>query len=142
MTAATMWAAVAADVPAVLAFWAEAAEGAHRPPDTAAAVELLLARDPHALILAVEDDRIVGSVVAGWDGWRCHLYRLAVLPSRRGEGLGRALIAAAEARLAELGGTRFDAMVLADNPLAHRAWTAAGYHPQPEWARWVKAAPV
>ena len=103
---------------------------------------MLLSSDPAALLLAVEGDLIVGSVIAGWDGWRCHLYRLAVLPSRRGQGLGRALIAAAEARLAELGGTRFDAMVLVENPLAHRAWLSAGYQPQPEWIRWVKPAPT
>jgi ribosomal protein S18 acetylase RimI-like enzyme len=124
----------------VLAFWEAAAEGAHRPPDTATAVELLVARDPAALLLAVEGDLIVGSVIAGWDGWRCHLYRLAVLPTRRGEGLGGALIAAAEDRLAQLGGKRFDAMVLAENPLAHRAWLSAGYQPQPEWTRWIKPA--
>ena len=107
---------------------------------TSSAVGLLLTRDPEALLLSVEADRIVGSVIAGWDGWRCHLYRLAVLPARRGEGLGRSLIAAAEARLVALGGTRFDAMVLAENPLAHRAWLSAGYRPQAEWTRWVKDA--
>ena len=142
MTSPAIRPAVAADVAEVLAFWEAAAEGANRPPDTVAAVEILLSRDPKALLLAIVGDRVVGSVIAGWDGWRAHLYRLAVLPSSRGQGLGRSLIAAAESRLAGLGGARFDAMVLVDNPLAHRAWTAAGYDPQPEWARWVKAASV
>jgi predicted N-acetyltransferase YhbS len=78
------------DVDAVLAFWAESAEDTARPVDTSAAVERLIARDPDALLLAVDDGKIVGSIIAGWDGWRCHLYRLAVDPRRRGEGLGRA----------------------------------------------------
>ena len=78
-------------------------------------------------------------MVAGWDGWRCHLYRLAMRPERRRQGIGAALLAAAEQRFAALGGRRADAMVLDDNALGAKAWAAAGYAPQPEWSRWVKA---
>jgi len=98
-------------------------------------------RDPDALIVAVDGDRIVGTVIAGWDGWRCHLYRLAVAPARRREGIGRMLIAAAEERFRAFGGTRADAMVLDDNPGAHRIWSANGYDRQGEWSRWVKPLP-
>jgi ribosomal protein S18 acetylase RimI-like enzyme len=130
--------AQAHDVPAVLAFWRSAALDRHRPADTPAAVATLHLRDPDALILAVDGDHIVGTVVAGWDGWRCHLYRLAVAPGRRREGIGRALITAAEERFRILGGSRVDAMVLDDNPEAHRIWAACGYRRQDEWSRWVK----
>jgi ribosomal protein S18 acetylase RimI-like enzyme len=135
----TYRAAVSGDVPDVLAFWSRAAEDAHRPSDSAVAVELLVERDPEALLLAEDDGRIVGTIVVGWDGWRCHLYRLAVDPSHRRRGIGRELMARAEARFLEFGGTRVDAMVLDDNDLAHAAWAAAGYTRQPEWSRWVKA---
>src|SRR5206468_3003753 len=38
-----------------------------------------LFRTPSAVLLvAVDGDSIVGSVIAGWDGWRGNLYRLAV----------------------------------------------------------------
>ena len=132
--------AEAADIARVLSFWRIAAGDAHRPPDTAAALATLHLRDPDALILAVDKDgdEIVGTVISGWDGWRCHLYRLAVAPSRRREGIGRALIKAAEDRFRVLGGTRVDAMVLDDNEQAHRIWRAAGYHRQEEWSRWIK----
>jgi ribosomal protein S18 acetylase RimI-like enzyme len=126
------------DVDAVLAFWRRAAEDAHRPPDSADALRRLLARDPDALLLAVAGDDVVGTVVAGWDGWRCHLYRWAVDPDRRRQGVGRALLAAAEARFAAVGGSRADAMVLDDNTTAHAAWQAGGYRRQPEWGRWVR----
>jgi ribosomal protein S18 acetylase RimI-like enzyme len=129
--------AVADDVDAVLAFWRHAAENTNRS-DTREAVEALLARDPDALILAVDAGRIVGSVIAGWDGWRYHQYRLAVTPDRRRQGIGRALLAAAEGRFVTAGARRADAMVLDDNEPGQRAWAAAGYQPQPEWSRWVK----
>ena len=132
-------AAEAAELPAVLEFWQVAAENDSRPADTAAAVEALHRRDPDALILAVDDAGIVGTVIAGWDGWRCHLYRLAVAPWRRREGIGGRLIAAAEERFRTFGGTRADAMVLDGNTVAHGIWAGHGYRRQAEWSRWVKA---
>ncbi|MDF4249184.1 GNAT family N-acetyltransferase [Streptomyces sp. WMMB303] len=137
MTDLAIRAAATSDVDRVLAFWQEAAEGTSVSDDRDG-VARLLARDPEALLLAEQDGRLVGTVVAGWDGWRCSLYRLAVLPARRRQGVSRALLAAAEERFAALGGRRGDAMVLDANERAHRAWQAAGYAPQPEWSRWVK----
>jgi ribosomal protein S18 acetylase RimI-like enzyme len=128
------------DVNAVLAFWRLAAEDTDRA-DTAEALELLLARDPAALILA-DGGEIVGSLIAGWDGWRCHLYRFAVHPDRRRQGIGRALLEAAERRFVDVGGRRADAMVLDDNEPAHGAWAASGYVRQPQWSRWVKPLPA
>ena len=130
--------AVPADADAVLAFWAVAAEDAHRPPDDIHVVRALLDRDPQALLVAVAGSELVGSLIAGWDGWRGHLYRLAVHPDHRRRGIGTDLLRAGERRLAALGARRFDAMVLADNADAHALWAAAGYAPQDEWSRWVK----
>ena len=133
--------AVAADADDVMKFWATAAEDSRRPPDSSEAVLRLIERDASALILAVDNDVVVGSIIAGWDGWRCHLYRLAVAPTHRRRGIGRELVALAESRFTSYGGTRADAMVLDDNPQAHRIWTTAGYTPQPEWSRWTKPLP-
>ena len=138
MTKVQLQAAASDEITAVLAFWRTAAENGHRPADTTAAITALHLRDPDALILAVDGDDIVGTVIAGWDGWRCHLYRLAVAPSRRREGIGQALIAAAEERFRILGGSRVDAMVLDDNEQAHTIWAANGYQRQAEWSRWIK----
>ncbi|MCX5016144.1 GNAT family N-acetyltransferase [Streptomyces sp. NBC_00555] len=129
--------ASAADLTAVLDFWKAAAEGTSISDDFAG-VERLHERDPHALLLARRDGELVGTVIAGFDGWRCHLYRLAVHPGHRRQGIGTALLAAAEERFEALGGRRGDAMVLDRNESAHRAWDAAGYHPQEQWTRWVK----
>ncbi|PKW06329.1 Ribosomal protein S18 acetylase RimI [Streptomyces sp. 1222.5] len=125
------------DLDAVLAFWKTAAEGTSVSDDRAG-VEGLVERDPDALLLAESGGELVGTVIAGFDGWRCHLYRLAVHPERRRRGIGSALLAAAEERFTRLGGRRADAMVLVRNESGQHAWRAAGYGPQEQWRRWVK----
>ncbi|MEC4017628.1 GNAT family N-acetyltransferase [Streptomyces sp. H27-D2] len=130
-------AATPADLDAVLAFWKEAAEGISISDDRDG-IARLVARDPGSLLLAERGGALAGTVIAGFDGWRCHLYRLAVHPEQRRRGIGGALLAAAEERFTGLGGRRADAMVLDRNDLAHRTWSAAGYASEPQWSRWVK----
>ncbi|MFI6415923.1 GNAT family N-acetyltransferase [Streptomyces sp. NPDC050842] len=130
-------AALPDEAEAVLAFWKESAEGTSISDDVHG-VGRLVERDPDALILALADGLIVGSVIAGWDGWRASLYRLAVLPSHRRRGISTALLRAADERFAALGGRRVDAMVLEANETGRRLWTAAGYERQDHWRRWVK----
>ena len=137
MTDPHIRAAAPEDLDAVLAFWKTAAEGTSISDDRDG-VERLVSRDPEALILAELDGELVGTVIAGFDGWRCHLYRLAVHPERRRRGIGAALLTAAEERFVRLGGRRGDAMVLVRNETAQHAWRAAGYAPEEKWRRWVK----
>ncbi|HET9172439.1 MAG TPA: GNAT family N-acetyltransferase, partial [Actinospica sp.] len=52
---------------AVLEFWRGAAEGTSISDDQDG-VRILIERDPGALLLAVAGDRILGTVIAGFDG--------------------------------------------------------------------------
>lgn len=131
-------AALPDEVEEILELWRVAGENTERPTDRRDAVDRLLERDPGAVLVAVEDGRVVGTVIAGWDGWRAHLYRLAVLPQERRRGIARALLDAASRRLTALGARRLDAMVLEGNDGGRHLWDAAGYTRQPNWRRWIR----
>jgi ribosomal protein S18 acetylase RimI-like enzyme len=124
------------DIAGVLAFWRESAEPTSTDSDEVLA--LLIDRDPGALIVAVTDGRIVGTVIAGWDGWRGSIYRLAVGPDQRRSGLGRALLHAAEDRLAGLGALRLHAIVVESNDVAVAFWTASDWEHQAGQLRFAK----
>jgi ribosomal protein S18 acetylase RimI-like enzyme len=120
-------AATATDVDAVLAVWAEARSAAARTPDDPQLVESLLERDPGALLVAEADGQVVGVLIAGWDGWRGNVYRLAVLPSHRRQGIARRLVEAGHDRLRAQGAHRVTALVGGEEGAAHRLWRALGY---------------
>ena len=128
------------DIARILAFWADAAENDARPSDDAATVEALVLRDAMALEIVVQQERVVGTLISGWDGWRAHLYRLAVHPELRGRGIAGELLRRAEDRLMRLGARRLDAMVLEQNGLGQSFWAAVGFSPQSVWRRWVRSA--
>ena len=124
------------DVQGVLTLWRDAAEPTST--DSAEALDGLLRRDPGALIVAEEDGRIVGSVIAGWDGWRGAIYRLAVAPEHRRRGLGQSLLHAAEERLTGLGGQRLHAIVVEANADAVAFWDATDWEHQAGQLRFAK----
>jgi ribosomal protein S18 acetylase RimI-like enzyme len=114
------------DIEPVLVLW-ELAAGPTRLPGTPESVGRLLERDPAALTVAEADGRVVGTLVVGWDGWRCHLYRLAVHPDHRRRQIAARLVAEARARARDLGARRLDAMVDNENDLGMRFWSAMGF---------------
>jgi len=125
----TLRAATPADIQAVLAFWSDAtAEPSST--DDAEGIEALLDRSPGALVLAEDRGSVVGTIVAGFDGWRGALYRLAVAPSHRRQGIATALVAAAEQHLHAQGARRMHLIVSrAGGAAAEEFWLAARYAP-------------
>ena len=65
--------------------------------------------------------------MAGYDGHRGWIYSLGVHPDARRTGLGRALVAEAEQRLAALGCPKVNLLVYASNTGAQAFWRRLGY---------------
>ena len=122
--------------PALLDLWHHA-DASPSPTDTPEQVDQVI-QDPAASVLvAVDNDLLVGSIIGGWDGWRGNIYCLAVLPSYRRRGIARALVAAAEERLAARGALRVSALVEHDHPWAVGFWDSL-YEPDPRMIRYVR----
>jgi ribosomal protein S18 acetylase RimI-like enzyme len=124
--------ATADDFAGVLDLWSTARSAAAVTPDTRESLEQLPAG---ALLVALDRSQVVGALIAGWDGWRGNLYRLAVLPGHRRRGIGRALIEAGHAHLHAQGARRVTALVGADEDVALALWRAVGYRHDIEIAR-------
>jgi len=118
-----------ADVDEAVALWAEA--GLTRPWNDAAGDFLRAVDGPSSVVLGVRaDGELVGSAMVGHDGHRGWVYYLAVAESARGHGLGRDLMAAAEAWLVERGLPKIQFMVRSDNTEVLDFYDHLGYAKQ------------
>ena len=113
----------------VVALWQSA--GLIRPwNDPAADFDLALSNQASTILLARDDAALVGSVMVGFDGHRGWVYYLATDPDRRGLGIGRSLMAAAEVWLKAHGCPKIQLMVRGDNLAARDFYAAIGYEQQ------------
>jgi ribosomal protein S18 acetylase RimI-like enzyme len=127
--------AAASDVAAILELWRAATVPSAT--DDEAVLRRLLTHDPEALLVAEQDGRVWGTLIAGFDGWRGQMYRLAVHPDVRRAGVARHLVEVAEARLRRRGARRISALVLADDG-ARAFWSSVGYLEDVDDRRFVK----
>ena len=125
---------------AVLALWREAA-ATPGVTDTAEDLRRALAHPWACVLVAEAAGRLVGTAIGAYDGWRGNIYRLAVHPRHRRRGYARALVRAAEQRLARWGARRITALVEQEHPWATGFWAAAGYAPDPRMRRYVRSLP-
>jgi ribosomal protein S18 acetylase RimI-like enzyme len=137
----TIRAACTDDIPAVLELWSLARSVHAQTPDRAVDLEQLLADDPGSLLVAEARHRIVGVLIAAWDGWRGNIYRLAVHPDHRRRGLGMALVRAGEDHLRRRGARRVSALVAHEDGVAGSLWDAAGYPLDRDIGRRVRDLP-
>jgi ribosomal protein S18 acetylase RimI-like enzyme len=99
------------------------------PPWNAAeiAIPAKLAVQPELFLVAVDGDLVVGSIMAGYDGHRGWLYAVAVLNDRCRQGVGTALVRAAEARLRSMGCGKINLQVRSTNANAVAFYRRLGY---------------
>jgi N-acetylglutamate synthase len=115
------------DYDAVMALW-RATEGLTlRDVDSREGITRYLARNPGLSFVARDGGQLVGAVLAGTDGRRGYLQHLAVAPSHRRRGVGRALAERAVEALEALGIAKCHLMVRQDNAQARLFWARLGW---------------
>lgn len=82
---------------------------------------------PELFLLGEIDDKVVASVMAGFDGHRGWVNYLAVCPTQRRRGLGRQLMEEVERRLTALGCPKLNLQVRSDNQAVLTFYRNLGY---------------
>lgn len=110
-----------------------------RPSEGPERTQLKLTRDPGLFLVARSaDGRIVGTVTGGWDGRRAYVYRLAVAPERRREGVADALMDELELRLRALGAPKAKLQILVENEASKGFFAHRGYQLESFCEPWGK----
>ena len=115
------------DQPSVVALWAEAF--ADDPPrnEPRAVIDRKLRVQRELFLVGEFQGDIVGTVIAGFDGYRGWVYHLAVHPRFRRRGFGRELMREAEARLKVLGCPKLNLQVRSSNAEVIAFYERLGY---------------
>lgn len=90
-------------------------------------IERKLRVDPALFLVAAEEELVLGSVMAGYEGHRGWINYLAVDPSRRRQGLGTRLMDEAERLLAERGCPKINLQIRSENADVIAFYGALGY---------------
>ena len=86
-----------------------------------------LSTQPELFFVAVQEERVVGTILAGFDGVRGWVHRLAVCPSQRRQGLASRLMKNAEASLKRIGCPKLNLQVRASNLEVLKFYESLGY---------------
>lgn len=90
-------------------------------------ISLKVAFQPELFFVALQADRLVGSVMAGYEGHRGWINYLAVDPSLRRSGLGRELMEHCETQLGALGCPKINLQVRGGNKDVLAFYERLGY---------------
>lgn len=134
----TIRAATHADEPSVVALWQSCGlVVSHN--DPAADFRFAQAGVASAVLVGEQDAAIVGAVMVGHDGHRGWLYYLAAAPDRRGQGIGRSMVDAAERWLPARDIRKVQLMIRPANTAVARFYDRLGYGEEPRlvMAKWL-----
>jgi ribosomal protein S18 acetylase RimI-like enzyme len=86
---------------------------------------------PELMLVVLAGQLVVGSVMAGYEGHRGWISRIAVLKTHRHKGIGQTLLLEAEKRLVALGCIKINLQVVETNSAIVRFYEEAGYSIEP-----------
>lgn len=95
--------------------------------DSKERIERFLKRNPETNFTAKTGAEIIGTVMAGHDGRRGHIYHLAVKDGFRNKGIGRKLVERVEIALRQEGITKTFLAAFTDNEAGNGFWDKVGY---------------
>ncbi len=99
--------------------------------DPATDFALALSKDNSTVLAGLADGRTVASAMVGQDGHRGWIYYVAVDPSHQGRGLGKRMVAEAEAWLAAAGMPKVQLLVRETNQAVLAFYERLGYAKSP-----------
>ena len=119
------------DTQDVLALWAQAFPEYATPGkpqrDPRLSIRNKLAMQPEFFFVGLLEERLIGTVMAGYDGHRGWMYSLAVAEDERGNGYARALVEHAERALAAIGCPKLNLQIMANKPETQAFYAKLGY---------------
>ncbi len=95
--------------------------------DSRQGIDKFLKRNPTTCFVAKRDDKVIGTILAGYDGRRGYIYHLAVDPDFRNQGVGGKLVAISLKALEDIGCTKVALVVFNNNDLANDFWQKQGF---------------
>jgi len=120
------------DYSKLIKLWEVAGKIEVRLTDTPEALARFLYRNPTCSYAAYSGTRLIGAILAGHDGWRGHLYYMAVKPDYRERGLGARLVNAAVGAIMREGIQKIHCLVKRDNLIAQQFWEACSFEQRDE----------
>lgn len=111
----------------VIALWDEAFPGGMDINEAGRVIDIKMRVQPELFFVADKDGRIVGTAVAGFDGVRGWLHRLAVLSDCKREGIASLLLEAVETGLSDMGCPKLNLQVRGANLGVLKFYEANGY---------------
>lgn len=95
--------------------------------DSRAGVERFLRRNPATSVVAVEDGRLVGSILCGHDGRRGCMYHVCVHRDYRMRGIGKAMVVYAMNALKEENISKVSLIAFTKNDIGNAFWNRIGW---------------
>ena len=95
--------------------------------DSREGVEMFLKRNPTTSVVAVENGKIVGSILCGHDGRRGCLYHVCVAEQYRRRGIGKAMVIQAMNALKEEHVNKVSLIAFTQNDIGNAFWKCIGW---------------
>ena len=92
-----------------------------------ALIKQKLTTQPELFFVCLDGERIVGTTIAGYDGVRGWVHKVASHPADRGRGIGKLLMSHAENALRALGCVKLNLQVRTGNDSATEFYSQIGY---------------